>query len=211
MAREIPILIFAGGMLFLNANARACEPTEVSSQLAHVKDLKAAGQHSQAIALADNVLRANPGNLHAAYAKGAAILAQSASNASAYRDGMAMLTSAADELTDFDKLLASEKNCPENPRLYTIFNMIGIYAFNAGDRKTAEKYLLRGLNNLGPLDSESKWKLYDNLGLFYAKSLNLSVASSYYTRARDAGSPSAASRLSAIQGLHALAAHRTNP
>ena len=186
--------------------APACESPAVVAKLTDAKLSKAIGQYDRTIQIADEVLRASPNSALAKYIKGLALIQQSKGNRDVYRQGLSLLADTADRLPDYDKLPPEQKQCPENERLYTIFNTVGYYYSEDGDRKAAEKYLLRAEKNAAPLSKASLWKLYDNLGLFYANNLDLDKAAKYYERAKMGGSPEASKRLDTIRAIQRLGA-----
>ncbi len=195
--------LFALALLLVPAPASAmvppsCEPADAFQKLDQVPALRKAHRFPDATVLVNQVLAADPANRHAKYSQALIAMDQSAANTPPFTAALTALARLADSMPDYAKLPVTLRNCPENAKLYTIFNTLGVQYAQSGDKVRAEQYFLRGVANQAPLAADSKSKLNYNLGVYYTHQLSFDKAARFYSAA---GTPAAASQIQVINSV----------
>jgi len=96
-------------------------------------------------------------------------------------------------------LHAQDPSCAVQKNYYSIYNSIGVEYFNIGDYKAATTYFDLANANQDKLNSDTRAKLLDNLGLARYKSADYVCAAYYFRQAQQAGVKSASPHLALVQ------------
>jgi hypothetical protein len=174
-----------------------CESADAFQKLSQVPALRKAHKTIQASALIAQLSPADRANRHAQFNSALLVLDTSGNNPALWRATLDSLAQMADRMPDYARLSPAQRACPETPRLYAIFNTLGVQYSQSGNRVKAEHYFLRGEANEAALAPDSRAKLNYNLGILYTRQLDFKKASRFYTNAK---SPEGAAQLNAIQG-----------
>jgi uncharacterized protein HemY len=175
-----------------------CESTVAFQKLSQVPVLRKAHKMNDASALIAQLSPADRADRHAQFNLALLALDASSNNQGLWRTTLDSLAQMADRMPDYSQLSPAQRACAETPRLYAIFNTLGVLYSHAGDRAKAEHYFLRGETNQTPLTKDSRTKLNYNLGVLYTQKLDFKKAAQFYTNAK---SPEGAAQLKAIQGV----------
>ena len=180
-----------------------CESADAVQKLSQVPALRSTGKFDDATATVNQLSPADRANRHARYTLALIAMDRAGKDPKAVATALASLAALADGMPDYAQLSPQQRACAETPKLYTVFNTLGVQFTQVGDRARAEHYFLRGEANEIALPPDSRSKLNYNLGVFYTGQLNLNKASFYYSKAR---SPAAITQIQAIQKAQSFAA-----
>jgi len=172
-----------------------CNPSS-APLLEHAKTERAQKQYGPAMADVESVLKTEPHNLRAIYARGLIELDSSGSKSGAtrgelWKEGMRDLRAVADGIDE-----ASKKNdtasvaCLKAQDVTTIMNTYAYYLTIEGNNGLAEIYFLKSVDlaqrNL--LNDDVKRKTYGNIGILYFRIGDYSKAKRYLALALKSGS-----------------------
>jgi hypothetical protein len=180
-----------------------CESADAVQKLGQVPALRTANKFDDATSIVNRLSSADRANRHARYTLALIAMDRAGKDPKAVAAALASLAALADGMPDYAQLSPQQRACAETPKLYTMFNTLGVSFTQVGDRTRAEHYFLRGETNETALPPDSRSKLNYNLGVFYTGQLNLNKASFYYSKAR---SPAAITQIQAIQKAQSFAA-----
>jgi hypothetical protein len=180
-----------------------CESADAVQKLGQVPALRTANKLDDATAIVNQLSPTDRANRHARYTLALIAMDRAGKDPKAVAAALASLSALADGMPDYAQLSPQQRACAETPKLYTLFNTLGVSFTQVGDRARAEHYFLRGEANETALAPDSRSKLNYNLGVFYTGQLNLNKASFYYSKAK---SPAAITQFQAIQKAQSFAA-----
>jgi hypothetical protein len=201
--RKIFCAVMLGGLI-TTMQVQACETDQDYAAINTADTTRIMSGAAKALDKLKPLLAAKPPRPRAQYVGALILMDLAGKDAAKAKAALAQMVATADGLTDFGRMAPTERACKENSRLYTIFNSVGFYFFQQGDKVSAEKYWMRGQSNAAALDQKGQAKLYGNLGLINVNKLNLSQAQIFYSKAQAAGNPTAAVSLAGIQQLRVL-------
>jgi tetratricopeptide (TPR) repeat protein len=198
--------VVALGAILLAGAANACDSSAIAAALDEAQRARTAGSFDQASRLVEQVLRSDSTNLRARYTKGLILIdqAEDDTHKQSYGPGLAMLVQVANGLGDYRELLPEQRNCPETPKLYTIFNTLGVEYYRAHRQDLAEHYYRQGEKSAAALNGTSRARLFTNMGILYKDQLNLTKAAAYFAKAQQAGSPGAATAAASVRYVQSL-------
>lgn len=198
-------LLVLGAALPLAA-ANACDSSAVTAALDDAQRARTAANFEAASRLVEQVLRTDDTNLRARYTKGLILIDEAGGDihSQAYTQGLATLVQVANGLGDYGELLPEQRNCPETPKLYTVFNTLGVEYYRAHRMDLAEHYYRDGEKNAAALNQSSRARLFSNMGILYKDQLNLTKAAAYFAKAQKAGSPAAATAAASVRYVQSL-------
>ena len=179
-----------------------CESADAFQKLSQVPALRTAHKLGEASALIASLAPADRANRHAQFDSALIVLDANGKNPAVWSSALTNLAHLADAMPNYSQLSPAQRACQETPRLYAIFNTLGVQYSQSGNRAAAIRYFLRGEANEAALAPDSRAKLNYNLGVYYTGQLNLDKASYYYQRAK---SPAAIVQFQAIQKAQTLA------
>jgi hypothetical protein len=181
------IFLFATDNLACAAALGPCKRFEVQANDAQARRIR--GDLAGAQAVVNQILRIDPADFRANYTQALIYMDQSGIDKGPSGYDKQKFQAGLDRLQATAHLLeAMNGPCLETAKAngwYSIYNTLGVYYFNSGDAKSAERVWLAAETKLSLMTPKTQYLLLNNLGLLYRQDhLNKpALSSAYYLKA----------------------------